>query len=76
MDAPLTLDWLFDAITAEFGDAISALTGTATTPRAAEGGGFLRDGSPPCDAPARSTARSHWDRQRTTSASSVRLFWR
>jgi len=39
MDAPLTLDWLFDAITAEFGDAISALTGTATTPRAAEGGG-------------------------------------
>ena len=39
MDAPLTLDWLFDAITAEFGDAISALTGTATTPRAAETGG-------------------------------------
>src|SRR5690242_7833323 len=39
MDGPLTLDWLFEAITAEFGDAISALTGTATTARPAEAGG-------------------------------------
>ena len=39
MDAPLTLDVLFDAVAAEFGDAIAALTGTATTPRPGESGG-------------------------------------
>ena len=39
MDASLTLDVLIDAVAAEFGDAISALTGTATTPRAAESSG-------------------------------------
>ena len=39
MDAPLTLEILFDAVAAEFGDAIAALTGTATTPRPAESGG-------------------------------------
>lgn len=39
MDAPLTLDMLFDAVAAEFGDAIAALTGTATTPRPVESGG-------------------------------------
>jgi flagellar motor switch protein FliN len=39
MDGSLTLDWLFEAVTAEFGDAIAALTGTATAPRAAEASG-------------------------------------